>query len=391
MQAEAVVVNRGAWRPVVVLGGVALALALVGGLAADLRASAEPASPPAAHDGKTTGHGPRPSRLPKGAVWVVNRDLGGSLTVFDASSGEVAVTVPNIGAGAHDICIVERVGKAFITAEAIHAVVVVDLETLATDTIPVAPMPHHCEPSRNGRELFVSLSAHTPAPGAPQLAVIDTRDYSVRYVTTSANLSARAHGPSPAPFGDTLYVAHDTGDEVTGVDLSSGEIELSVAPILRAEEVVATRFGEWLWASSRGDGTVKRIHRRSGAIAGVVGVGTEPESVMLTPSQRTLAVSLRGSPATVAFVDTASESLTASVPIAPVVPCGATAEARSFGDLAVMSPDGDFVFATFDRAAACQGGVSVIDVRTRQVVAVWPYPGNGRPHGVDYTRKKPRF
>jgi hypothetical protein len=49
------------------------------------------------------------------------------------------------------------------------------------------------------------------------------------------------------------------------------------------------------------------------------------------------------------------------------------------------------VFATFDRGAACRGGVSVVDVQSRRVVATWPYPGIGRPHGIWYTARSPGF
>jgi len=320
-----------------------------------------------------------------------NRDQG-SLAIFDAATGAVLGAVAEVGAGAHDICLSERAGKAFITAETANAVAAVDLETLAVDVIPVGPLPHHCEPSHDGRTIYVSLASHTPAVGAPLLAEIDADDFTVGYIPTSANPAARAHAPRPSPDGDTIYVAHDVGNEVTGVDVESGDIAFNVAPpIPRAEEVIATRFGDWLWVSSRGDGTVKRIDLESGAITGVVAVGVEPESVMLAPSERTLAVSLRGWPATLALVDTARLSLLASVPIAPTAPCGDVTNAPSFGDLAVMSRDGRHVFATFDRGAGCEGGVSVIDVRTRQVVATWPYPGKGRPHGIWYTRRKPRF
>lgn len=376
----------------VVAGGLALTVAL--GLA---RVTAFEAAGDAGQ--ATSGAHDRPGahgRLAKGAVWVVNRDLGGSLAVFDAATGDVAAFLPSIGAGAHDICLSAQTGKAYVMAETINAVIVVDVETLEKDMIPVAPLPHHCEVSPDGRTLYVSLSAHTAAPGAPQLAVIDLENHGVAYVATSANVAARAHGPATSAHGDTLHVAHDIGNEVTSVDLGSQTVGLSVTPILRAEEVVATRSGQWLWASSRGDGSVKRIDARTGAFTAVEDVGVEPESVMLTPSERVLAVSLRGSPlvpavATLAFVDTREMSLMASVALAPVESCGAVAHAPSFGDLAVMSPDGHYVYATFDRTASCRGGVSVVDVHTQQVVATWPYPGLGRPHGVAFTRKQPRF
>ena len=323
----------------------------------------------------------------KGSVWVVNRDLG-ELAIFDAETGELIEKL-KVGAGAHDICISEKAGKAYITAEAINAVTAVDIETLATESIPVGPLPHHIEPSHDGRKIFVTLASHPmgpgPAPGTPAYATIDTEDNSVTYTTTSDNPAARSHAVFPTPDGDRVFVAHDTGNEVSGIDVETSDIFLSVSPILRAEEVVATRFGDHLWVSSRGDGTVKRIDIATQAVTATVTVGSVlsgPESIMLTPNERTLVVSMRGTPATLGFVDTVHEALIGTLPIAG---------ANTFGDLAVMTNNGHYVFATFDRLAAGTGGVAVVDLRTRTVVRDWPYPGTGRPHGIWHSRKKPRF
>ena len=319
----------------------------------------------------------------KGSVWVVNRDLG-ELAIFDAETGELIEKL-KVGAGAHDICISEKAGKAYITAEAINTVTAVDIETLATESIPVGPLPHHIEPSHDGRKIFVTLASHpmtVPAPGTPAFATIDTDDNSVTYTATSANPAARTHAVFPTPDGDRIFVAHDTGNEVSGVDVETANIFLSVSPIVRAEEVVATRFGDQLWVSSRGDGTVKRIDIVAQTITGSVPVGVQPESVMLTPNERTLVVSMRGTPAALAFVDTARRELIGTVQIGP---------AGSNGDLAVMSGNGHYVFATFDNLASGTGGVAVVDVRTRTVVRDWQYPGTGRPHGIWHSRKKPRF
>jgi DNA-binding beta-propeller fold protein YncE len=176
-------------------------------------------------------------------------------------------------------------------------------------------------------------------------------------------------------------VAHDTGNEVTGIDLITGLINFGVKGIPRAEEPVASRFGDILWVSSRGDGTVKRIDVATEQITHSIVVGVQPESVMLTPSERTLAVSLRGSPATLAFVDT--DALEALGPVQIGGP-------GTFGDLAVMTNDGQYVYATFDAGVTGTGGVAVVNVRTREVVNAWAYPGQGRPHGIWYSRKKVR-
>ena len=313
----------------------------------------------------------------KGTVWVVNRDRG-ELAIFDAETGTVVTPPLFVGTGAHDICISERAGKAYITAEMDNAVTIVDTRTLATKSIPVGPLPHHVEPSHDGRTIYVSLASHTSTVGLPQYAAIDTDDDSVSYTTTSNNPAARSHGVRASVDGEKVYVAHDLGNEVSGLDVDGGNIELSITMIPRAEEVIPTRFGNLLWVTSRGDGTVKRIDLDSNDVTGSVAVGDQPESVMLTPSERTLVASLRGTPANVAFVDTVDLTLLGRVQIGG---------AGTFGDLAVISDDGRFVYATFDAGLNGTGGVAVIDVRRRRVVDTWDYPGTGRPHGIWYPRK----
>ena len=264
---------------------------------------------------------------------------------------------------------------------------VVDTETLATESIPVAPLPHHLEPSNNGRTIYVSLASHPttlPAIGAPQYAAIDTRDHSVTYRTTSDNAGARSHGVTPTLDGETLYVAHDTGNEVTAVNLDdAGGVAFTVPNIPRAEELIPSRSGDVLWVSSRGDGSVKRIDLVTHTVTASVPVGVQPESMMLTPNERTLVVSLRGTPASLGFIDTTT--VDGPAPVVQVVPI---AGAGSNGDLAVMTPNGHYVFATYDKGPTGTGGVVVVDVRTRRIVNSWEFPGTGRPHGIWYSKDR---
>ena len=361
----------------------AIAIASLSGTSADVLTTFESPAVEGAHSHDK--HHKRDG--PKGTVWVVNRDLG-QLAIFDAGTGKLLKTLP-VGAGAHDICISERARKAYITAEADNAVTAVDTETLVTESIPVGPLPHHLEPSHDGRTIYVSLQSHpvAGAVGAPQYAAIDTRDHSVTYMRTSDNPAARSHGVTPER--DKLYVAHDTGNELTGIDLETGDIDFSIPNIVRAEEVVASRSGDELWVSARGDGSVKRIDLDLDipAITASVPVGVQPESMMLTPNERTLVLSLRGSPASLGFVDT--KSVDTATPLVQLIPIAGTG---TFGDLAVMTPNGRYVFATYDRGLPPnKGGVVVVDVRTRQIVNWWEYPGEGRPHGIWYSKKAARF
>ena len=318
---------------------------------------------------------------PKGTVWVVNRDLG-ELAIFDAGTGDLLKTLA-VGRGAHDICISEQTGKAYITAETDNAVTVVDTGTLAKHSIPVGPLPHHIEPSNDGHTIYVSLASHSPGVGdASRYAAIDTSDDSVTYLISSGDATARPHAISPTLDGDRLYVAHDTGNQVTAIDTATGSVDFTIPAIPRAEESIPSRSGDLLWVSARGDNTVKRIDLASHTVTGSLPIGVQPESIMLTPNELTLVVSLRGSPANLGFVDTLTLTSLGLVQIGP---------AGSAGDLAVMTQNGHHVFATYDNGTAGTGGVAVVDVRTRAVVGTWDYPGTGRPHGVWYSKKQARF
>ncbi len=297
-----------------------------------------------------------------GTVWVVNRDKG-EVTTFDAGSGMPLSTMPT-GAGAHEVAISDRERKAYVTNENENTISILSTRTLASQKIELGPRPHHAEPSRDGEMILVGLV------GTNRVAAIDADTDQVREYKSSTNVAARAHGPSLSR--GTIYVAHETGDEVTGIDAESEAIELSVGGILQPSEVLPDRRG-LLYVSARGEGRVKVIDLDSRSVVDEVTVGTQPEAMLLTRDRRTLIVTMRGTPAQLAFVDTRSLTVTG------VVPLGG---ADTFGDLAAMSKDGRFVYATFDRGTTGVGGVAVVDVKRRLVVDIWSYPGVGRPHGI---------
>ena len=330
------------------------------------------------HEGKDHGRG----QLPQGSVWVVNRDAG-DLTVFDSRTGAIIATLSiGLGTAPHDVCISERSKKAYVTAEAVDQVVVVDLRTLQTQSIAVAPLPHHCEVSHDGETLYVSLASHTPAVGSPRVAVVDTETNAVSYLTSSNDPAARSHGLFASREGDKLFVAHDTGNALSIVDLETGLVDFSIPGIVRAEEPVATRFGNSIWVSARGENAVKLFDLDTQTLTAKIPIeGAQPESVMLTPSERTLAVTLRGSPAALAFVDAVNLESLGSV-VFPV-------DGMTFGDLAVMTNDGRYVYATYDRGIPGGGGVAVIDVGRRTFVDSFDYPTVGRPHGIAITKRRP--
>ena len=238
--------------------------------------------------------------------------------------------------------------------------------------------------SVEGRTFPLTRSASPQARqlvGSNRIGAIDTATDEVREYISSANPAARAHAAYRARGGATIYVAHETGNEVTGVDAVTGAIRFSVGGLAQPSEVLADPGERRLYVSARGEGKIKVIDLDLPTVAGEVAVGTQPETMLLTPDGRTLVVTLRGTPAQIALVDTRCLRLIATVPIGAV---------GTFGDLAAMSRDGRFVFATFDRGAGGTGGVAVVDLQRRAVVATWDYPGTGRPHGIAYSPRNPQ-
>jgi DNA-binding beta-propeller fold protein YncE len=307
-----------------------------------------------------------PLHHPKGSVWVANRDVG-EVTVFDAASGDPVETFPT-GPGAHEVAISRRARQAYVTNEFENKISIISTQTGESRKIPLGPQPHHAEPSRDGRNVVVGLV------GTNKVGLIDTATDGTREYVSSANAAARAH--SGYLSRGTIFVPHETGNEVTAIDAETGTIEWSVINIVQASEVLPDRRKNVLYVSARGEGKVKAIDLTSHAIVGEVAVGTQPECMLLTRNRKTMIVTLRGTPAQLALVDTESMTLIGTVAL------GGTG---TFGDLAAMSKDGRFVYATFDRGVTGVGGVAVVDVRERMVVDTWAYPGVGRTHGIGWT------
>ena len=313
----------------------------------------------------------------KNTVWVTNRDaIVNNVTVFDAVSGDIR-GIFNARRGAHDIVISRSAGKAYVTNEQDPSISVYATDTFAPlANFALGPLPHHADISHDGRTVYVGLF------GTNRIATIDTSTDAVREYASSPSSAARAHAPHPSEDGRFIFVPHEQGtNELTTIDAETGDIVLNIVPGSGPSEVLPARGGK-LYVSIRNERKVKVIDRATGALEWDLEVGTQPESLMLTPDERTLVVTLRTSPAQVVFVDTVAHEVIKTVPLVEGDGTGTN------GDLAVMSHDRRFVYATFDRGMNGFGGVSVIDAKTMERVATWDYPVSGRPHGIAYSTTK---
>lgn len=301
-------------------------------------------------------------------LWVANRDAG-AITVVEAATGTIVRTMRS-GEGAHDVAFSALAGKVYVTNELEDRIAVFSATTLDLIRTITVPRPHHAKVSADGRTVYVGLF------NSNQIAAIDTATDAVRIAASSANPNARAHAPRPSSGGTLIFVPHEVGDEVSALDATTGRVIGSINPGSMPTEVLAAPDGRRLFVAMRGEGRIKVVDLFTTAITGSVTVGTQPESLMLASDDRTLVSSMRGTPAALALVDTSTLSVIGTVPLAGT---------GTFGDLAVLSPDRRYVYATFDAGATGVGGVAVVDALSGQRLGSWTYPTPGRPHGLAYS------
>jgi YVTN family beta-propeller protein len=312
-------------------------------------------------------------------VWVVNRDQG-TVMVFDAASGDPVTPTPvAVGPGLHDIVASPRTGTVFITDDAsrVYVMSTTTHEVVETVQFNAASRPHHLSISHDGKTVYVGLFASNT------VAAIDTRTYEVSQFVSSTQPGFTAHAPEPSPNDRFIYVPHEGQNLVSKLSVRTAslqEVTLGTAANSSPSEVLPTRDSATLYVAMRNEGTIRTIDLETFTATGAfVSVGTQPETLILTPDERTLIVTLRGTPARVAFVNTDPLELDMRLDIAGT---------GTFGDLAVASPDRDYVYAVFDATAAGTGGVAKIDVRRRKVVDTFVYPTIGRTHGIAYVAGK---
>lgn len=315
-------------------------------------------------------------------IWVANRDQG-TVMVFDAATGKPAVSSPiDVGPGVHDIVASPCTATVFVSDDVSRVYVVSTTTRQVVGTIELSPnsRPHHLSLSHDGKTVWVGLFSSN------RIAGIDTRTHAVREFASSLLAGVTAHAPEPSPDDRFLFVPHEGQNLVTKVSARKETVrhEASPGPAANSSpsEVLPTRDGRTLFVSMRNEGAIRTIDLDTFSPTGdSVVVGAQPESLILKPGERTLIVSLRGTPARLAFVDTDPLALEETLDVAG---------AGTFGDLAVPSPDGRFVYMTFDAMAGGQGGVAKVDVHRRTLVDTFPYPGAGRPHGIAYVAARGR-
>jgi DNA-binding beta-propeller fold protein YncE len=323
----------------------------------------------------TAGGHTHPTPRPHGTVYVTERSAG-TATAFDAATGRILWTAP-VGAGPIGIVRPRGVEKVYTSDEGSNQMSVLDRRSgAALGRIPMGPLPHHLMASRNGKRIYVAEF------GGAQIGVVDTAsDQRIGGYVASRLADARTH----AVFvrGRDLYATNTRVDrsqpgDVAKLDARTGALECSVTVGADPSEILVTPNGKLGYVSVRREDKVKELDLR-GRCPVLTGreavVGTQPDTLQLTPDRRTLVVTLRGTPARISLLDTCSFAVR-----------GVDIPGHATTGHHWLSPNGRLTFV----AAESPGSLVVVDNRTATVVADYPYPGGPRPHGVFFDPHRDR-
>jgi YVTN family beta-propeller protein len=302
-----------------------------------------------------------------GRLWVTERTLD-TVTAFDAATGRVLGTTP-VGRAPIGIVEPKGTGKAYSGDEfsVPPTVSVIDAETVTViKKIPTGIRPHHIYTPPNGRWVFVGEY------GQNTVGVIDTRtDTRVAGCRASPNPAARTHAPWAIRGGRRVFATNEVTNDIAVMRFDGTTCELlhNIPVGNRPSEVLVPERGRVAYVSVRNENKVKEIDLRTRTITREVFVGEQPDTLQLLPDGRTLIVALRIAPPRITYIDTRTFT-------AEIVPIGV----GSITGHEWISKNGRYTFVAVENAP--NGHVAVVDNRSREVVATYPYPAGGQPHGV---------
>ena len=313
------------------------------------------------------------SELPggSGTVFVTERQFG-TLSALDAASGDVRWTTA-VGGSPIGVTLPHGTGNVYTSDEGPDQVSVLDARTgVRTAIIPMGPDPHHLMAGADGRRLYVAEFGHN------QVGVIDTAlGQRVAGFTASPLADARTHAVWITNDG-VLYATNsrsnrDLPGDVAKLDARTGALLCNTMVGPDPSEILVTADGRVGYVSVRRQNRVKELDL-TGECPQLTGreavVGTQPDTLRLTNDGTTLVVTLRGNPAQVSFLDTASFAVRiATIP-------GHTLAGHHW-----LSANGKFTFVAAESVGA-PGSLVVMDTESGQVLADYPCPAGSRPHGV---------
>jgi YVTN family beta-propeller protein len=322
--------------------------------------------------------GAAPNNVPSGTIWVTERTVGGLSTVaaIDSATG-ASRGITSVGDNPIGITHPNGTDKVYSTDENANQMSVIDVDTVSvigTVFMGTGSRPHHLMASTNGHYIYVGEYGHE------FVGVVDTTldenvvDYQASWID-----GAHTHAVWITPNGKDLYATNE-GPVQNGpgtfskLNARTGELIWEHGVGNRPSEVLVDH--DVAYVSVRFDNVIRAydISGEEPVLIGTAEANVAPDTLSLTNDGRTLIVGLRGTPARMAFIDTATLAT-------EYLPLPGTTTGHQW-----LSSNGATTFMALEGTA---GKVAVVDNRTRTLITTYNYPnGRTRPHGVFYEPKK---
>ncbi|WP_396895146.1 hypothetical protein [Mycolicibacterium sp.] len=300
---------------------------------------------------------------PSGSVWVADEGRD-SLTVIDAASGDVAMTLTGITAP-HNVQ-VGRDGSAVYAVSSAGVVVAIDAATYAVIAVaPTGPQPAHVIEAPNGK-VYVTNS------GDGTVSVYQAPDLSP---LGRIAVNGMPHGLRPAAGGSMIVVANTSAGALDLIDPATdryiGTVPVGTGPA----QVAVSADGTYAYTGISEPPSIVKVDLSQRRVVDSAPVPLSPVQVYLTPDEKTVLSADQGSRAmpgdTVSVIDTAEMTSRATV----------TTGAGPHG--VVIDAAGTWAWVTNSYADT----VTPIDLSS--MAASTPIPVGTGPNGISYSARAP--
>ena len=300
---------------------------------------------------------------PSGSVWVADEGRD-SLTVIDAATGSVAMTLTGITAP-HNIQ-VGGDGSVVYAVSSAGVVVAIDPTTYAVTAVaPTGPDPAHVIEAPNGKVYVTNSGDGTVsvyrAPGLTPVGRI--------------TVNGMPHGLRPAAGGSMIVVANTRTGALDLIDPATDRYVGSVPVGTRPAQVAVSADGTYAYTGIGEPPSVVKVDLSQRRMVGSAPVPTSPVQVYLSPDEQTVLSANQGSRAqpgdTVSMIDTATMTSRATV----------TTGAGPHG--VVIDASGTWAWVTNTYADT----VTPIDLTS--LTASTPIPVGTGPNGISYSPRAP--
>ena len=259
-----------------------------------------------------------------GKVYVTN--LGNnSVSVIDTATNTVTATIP-VASGPVGVAVTPGGSKVYVANDGANTVSVIDTASnTVIATIPGGIHPYGVAASPDGSKVYVTNEGGAitfPAPPAT-VSVIDTATNTVTATITVGPLNADAPGVAVTPDGSKVYVTNEQSNSVSVIDTATNAVTATIptGPVCQGNNGCSTSGPIGVAVSPDGSkvyvanavGTVSVIDTATNTVTATIPVGSGPFGVAVSPDGSKVYVA--NGVGTVSVIDTATNTVTATIPV----------------------------------------------------------------------------